>query len=86
MMMLMKGTTFMVMFFLLRVVMVDWGRPPLEPHHEKMSHFFVLNNKEHEMKTRNAEKYVVNFANTTKYRSSPIIHMQRVLNNYYKNG
>ena len=41
---------------------------------------FPLNNKNHEMQTRETEKYHVQFANTARLQNSSIIYMQRLLN------
>ena len=49
---------------------------------EKMKSFFILNNKNHQMNTRNKEKYIVNFAN--RFQNSPILYMQRKLNEHLK--
>ena len=47
---------------------------------EKTSKMFPLNNKKHIMNTRNIEKYKVEFANTERFKTSPIIYMQNLLN------
>ena len=41
---------------------------------------FPLSAKAHQMETRTAEKYKVLHANTERFRNSPIISMQRMLN------
>ena len=41
---------------------------------------FPLNEKEHEMKTRDTERYKVQFALTERLKNSPVIYMQRLLN------
>ena len=41
---------------------------------------FPLNRKAHNMKTRNFEKYEVQYANTERLRKSAIIYMQNLLN------
>ena len=46
---------------------------------EKLSNLFPKN-EEHEMKTRNQEKYKVLHANTNRLRNSPVIQMQHLLN------
>ena len=46
----------------------------------KMKHFFVLNDKKHQMETRKKEKYKVNHAKTDRFKKSSIIYMQRLLN------
>ena len=48
--------------------------------HPKLQHMFPLNNKNHQMETRNTEKYDVQFANTARLQNSAIIYMQRLLN------
>ena len=47
---------------------------------DKLKHMFPLNPKYHDMKTRNKEKYEVQFANTGRLQNSPITHMQILLN------
>ena len=47
---------------------------------EKFSHMFPLNDKNHEMKTRNVEKYFVQHTNTARLQNSPLIYMQKLLN------
>ena len=47
---------------------------------DKLKHMFPLNPKYHDMKTRNKEKYEVQFANTGRLQNSPITYMQRLLN------
>ena len=46
----------------------------------KMSHLFPLNERNKRYDTRRKEKYKIQFANTERYRKSPVIHMQRLLN------
>ena len=46
----------------------------------KLQHMFPLNTKNHNMETRETEKYHVQFANTTRLQNSAIIYMQRLLN------
>jgi hypothetical protein len=41
---------------------------------------FPLNPKYHDMKTRNKEKYEVQFAHTGRLQNSPITYMQKLLN------
>ena len=41
---------------------------------------FPENQKEHEMNTRDNEKYKVQFAFTKRLQNSPIIYMQKLLN------
>ena len=38
------------------------------------------NGKKHEMKTRKTEKFNVDYAKTSRLKKSPIIYMQRLLN------
>ena len=47
---------------------------------EKMKEFFQPNKKIHPMKTRFEEEFEINQANTERLRNSPIIYMQRLLN------
>ena len=48
--------------------------------HPKLNHIFPLNSKDHEMITRDQEKYMVHFANTVRLQNSSILYMQRLLN------
>ena len=48
--------------------------------HEKLKHMFPKNTKEHSMKTRNNEMYLVQHANTGRLQDSAIIFMQKLLN------
>ena len=50
----------------------------------KIAHLFEKNYKIHNMKTRNARKFIVK-GNTNRYLNSPILHMKRLLNNIIKN-
>ena len=45
---------------------------------------FTINTKNHNMETRNEEKYVVQFANTSRLQNSSILYMQRLLNEDHK--
>ena len=47
---------------------------------EKMKKLFKENPKLHEMETRNKEKYEITYAKTSRFKKSPIIYMQRLLN------
>ena len=51
----------------------------------KLSHMFPKNDNTHKMETRKKEKYVVQFANTGRLKKSPLIYMQRLLNEDEKN-
>ena len=46
----------------------------------KMSNLFTENRSIHSMNMRNKEKYNVQFANTERLKHSPIIYMQKLLN------
>ena len=46
----------------------------------KMKSLLTENEKLHEMKTRNREKFTVNHAKTSRLMNFPIIYMQRLLN------
>ena len=46
----------------------------------KLTHMFPTNEKPHEMKTRNVDKFKIQFANTGRLQNSPIIYMQKLLN------
>ena len=48
--------------------------------HPKFKKMFPENQKEHEMSTRDKEKYKVQFALTKRLQNSPIIFMQKLLN------
>ena len=50
----------------------------------KMKALFPPNIKEHTMETRDEEHFKVFFSNTNRYRDSPIIYMQTLLNNDVK--
>ena len=41
---------------------------------------FPINVKSHNMKTRNPEKYLVQYAQNERSKKSPIIYMQKLLN------
>ena len=49
-------------------------------NNEKMKHLFQPNKKVHTMETRFQEEYEVNLAKTERLKNSPIIYMQRLLN------
>ena len=54
---------------------------------EKTSNMFPVNNKQHDMNTRNEEKFKVKHANTGRLKNSAIPSMQRMLNeDYVKNA
>ena len=52
------------------------------PNNPKMSEFFTQNSKTHTMKTRHQEIFNVNFAHTQRLQKSPIIYMQKMLNDH----
>ena len=52
---------------------------------EKLSHMFPLNQKNHDMETRHEERYKVQFAHTNRLKNSPIIYMQKLLNQNEEN-
>ena len=52
--------------------------------HDKLKELFPENDKTHGMKTRNPEKYKVQYANTDRLKNSSIIYMQNLLNNHSK--
>ena len=47
---------------------------------EKMKKMFPEAQKIHSMETRSTEKYIVNFAHTDRFKNSPVLYMQRLLN------
>ena len=47
---------------------------------------FPLNNKSHEMQTRIEDKYEVQFAMTNRLKNSPVIYMQKLLNQHELNN
>ena len=51
----------------------------------KMSHLFPLNDRNKIYDIRKRQKYKIQFANTERYRKSPVIHMQRLLNEENEN-
>ena len=46
---------------------------------------FPLNNKNHQMITREEEKYMVQFANTARLQNSAVLYMQKLLNENERN-
>ena len=52
---------------------------------EKMKQLFPLYKSKHSMKKRNHFKYKVNYARTERYRKSPIVYMQNLLNDNFVN-
>ena len=53
-------------------------------NHDKMKYLFPLNIKSHSMQTRKSEKYLVTKTNTERFKNSPIISMQKMLNEHYR--
>jgi hypothetical protein len=53
---------------------------------KKLNDLFPVNDKVHGMKTRDDEKFKVNFANTGRLQNSSIISMQNILNENEKNN
>ena len=49
---------------------------------QKMKELFPLNKSKHLMKTRKAIKYHVNKAKSDRYKNSPLVYMQNLLNNH----
>ena len=47
---------------------------------KKINYLFPPNNKTHIMDTRNQENFNIDYANTTRLQNSPIIFMQKLLN------
>ena len=47
---------------------------------QRTKDMFPLKTKVHNMKSRNTEKYQVQYAHTERFQKSPIIHMQHLLN------
>ena len=47
---------------------------------DKLKHMFPKNMKSHDMSKRNEETLVVQFANTGLLQKSPLIYMQKLLN------
>ena len=54
--------------------------------HEKLRHMFPINDKTHGMETRTEERFEVQFAKTGRLQKSPIIFMQKLLNENAKKG
>ena len=48
--------------------------------HGKLNDLFPLTNKIHEMKTRNKQKFMKQFAHTERYKQSSVLFMQSLLN------
>ena len=53
--------------------------------HDKLKHLFPVYKSKHSMKRRNQKKFKVNHARTEKYKRSPIVVMQNMLNDNYVN-
>ena len=49
-------------------------------NHTKLTHMFPKNHKEHNMNTRFKEMYAVQHAKTSRLQKSPLIYMQKLLN------
>ena len=47
---------------------------------EKMKQLFPLSKSKHNMKKRHSVKYKVNYARTDRYKRSPVVYMQNLLN------
>ena len=47
-----------------------------------MKELFPLNKSKHIMKTRKGIKYHVNKAKSDRYKNSPLVYMQNLLNNH----
>ena len=62
-----------------RDLCLDFAKKCLK--NEKMKKYFPENKKEHQMITRFEEEYQIDSTNTERLRNSPIIYMQRLLNN-----
>ena len=54
-------------------------------NNEKMRHLFPLYKSKHSMKKRKQLKYKVNNARTERYKRSPIVYMQNLLNDDFVN-
>merc|ERR1712073_35983 len=54
-------------------------------NNEKKRHLFPLNKSKHSMKKRKQLKYKVNNARTERYKRSPIVYMQNLLNDDFVN-
>ena len=51
----------------------------------KLKNMFPVNMKQHQMKTRDEEKFEVQHANTERFKNSSIIYMQNLLNQHEQN-
>ena len=51
----------------------------------KFEDIFKKKEKVHQMKTREGEKFDIQFAHTSRLKNSPIIYMQRLLNSHDAN-
>ena len=47
---------------------------------DRIKHMFPLNEKRHDMETRNEDKFKVQFAYTTRLKNLPIVYMQKLIN------
>ena len=54
--------------------------------HEKAKHMFPQKTKSHRMNTRNCEKFQVQHSKTERLQKSPIIYMQTLLNDHFRNA
>ena len=52
---------------------------------EKMKQLFPLNSSSHSMNKRKKAKYKVNHARSERYKRSPVIYMQNLLNHNFVN-
>ena len=60
------------------VLCIEFAKKCLK--NEKMKHFFPQNKKSHPMKTRFEEQFEIDHTNTERLKNSPLIYMQRLLN------
>ena len=61
-----------------KILCLDFSKKCLE--HPKMKDLFPKNPKSHQMTTVHQEKYFINHAHKERTKNSPIIYMQRLLN------
>ena len=60
------------------VLCIEFAKKCLK--NEKMKHFFTQNKKSHPMQTRFEEQFEIDHTNTERLKNSPLIYMQRLLN------
>ena len=60
-------------------ICTQWAKKNINS--DKMKQYFTKRSRVHTMKTRNIQQYNIQFAHTDRLKNSPVIYMQRLLNN-----